>query len=367
MANGKKNKITLLLQPAIGDWTVYKPDHHRAKEDSPVIRGPAKLADSERYSALLLFLNFSESFASSLNKASEANLIVRAISAEQLNPPMILKRIQRPVAQFQFNDPDFGSIFLYIESNICNYLIDKCIGSYEALGSAKELTEIEKSILFTCINADASKLLGDAALSDLILSGSPVPYFDQSVIDSAVFVFFDIDIGFDQNKTGRIFLAVPARLVKELLRKADRSRPAPRIEKIKYLNTEKITFNLVSDLGSTYISAKDLYDMEAGDVIVLDNSIYNLINISIGGHLNLFGQPAIKDNKISLQLMRSGTSRVEKIRESVVEQEKPPAEEMSVQESGQAADENAEAFGGLIAEQESSADEDFSDGGNTAY
>lgn len=322
----------MLLQPALGDWTAYKPGIHAVKETGPSVRGSGKLSESEQYGAVVSFLGFVEDYLFSLQKLTDTRFAVREISAEQLTPPLVLKKIDTPVAQFRFDSEQEENVHLYIEPGISNLLIDRAAGSAQSPDSSKELTEIEKKILETCVDNEAYKLLGRSGGAGIRFVASPVPYFDQTVNDSSVMTLFEIEVGFEQNKKGRLFLSVPSRAVSAVLAERASARPFRGLGKLSALNTDKISFQAVSGLGSTFISAKDLYGLEEGDVIALDNSIYNLLNITIGGYLKLSGQPVIKDNKISLQILKGGTSKVEKWREPEISIEEEPVPEMMEEE-----------------------------------
>ncbi len=310
----KKGKVTLLLEPAVGDWTSFRP-RITDKNSSPLPRGSFKLSDEELYLALLKYLSVFQKFSSLAQKDIETPIVIRSVSAQQLTPQLTIKEIEMPVIQFKAGWDSGDSAFICLDFNLANHLINRSVGSLYQSQFTKELTELEKSILEVAVAKNiASALPSTGGTAKVTFQSAPTVTFDHTVPETSVFTVFNIETGLDQDRKGDIMLIIPSTKLFEGSAGEPRTEPDP--ARIMSLSSDKLFVDAVVELGRTTISAKDLMMMEEGDVLVLDNKLQDLVSIRIGEHLKLKGQPGIKDDRLSIRLLNNGGSRIEIVRDS---------------------------------------------------
>ncbi|MFA5103976.1 MAG: FliM/FliN family flagellar motor switch protein [Candidatus Margulisiibacteriota bacterium] len=314
MATIKKGKKAVLLPGAIGDWTKYKPQIEETAKIKASSKSPNRFSEKELLDMDILFLNIFEEYTKAVQKTTGLSMSAVSCSIETDNYAEILKSVNIPVVQFKVTSPEVEPLFLCFDMTLANALINSSVGGQTDLAPAKSLTEIEENILELCASSGADKLLGGLSKNiEVKYLNSPNIYFDQSIEESAVLVLGRSQINFGK-LSGQVFLISHLSTAQDILFRSKNKIAAPDISKIPVAITGKITMPVSSVLGSTMISAKELYELEAGDVIVLDSSINNLLHISIGEDLNILGQPGIKDDRLCVQILKNGNGKVEKIK-----------------------------------------------------
>lgn len=310
----KKSKKTVLLPGALGDWTKYRPQIEEAAKNRPASKSPNRLSERELLDMNLAFLGIFEEYAKALQRSSGLPLSAVSCSVETDNYAEILKTVNIPVVQFRVSAPGKEPVFLCFDMQLANALINACVGGQPDSSPSKNLTEIEENILEVCSSGGAEKLLsGNAENAEVKYLNSPNLYFDQTVDESEALVLAKARLNFGK-LSGEIFLISGLSNIgkhtprnKSGAASADLSRIPPAI-------TSRINMPVRSVLGNTLISAKELYELEAGDVIVLDSSINDLLHVSIGEDLNILGQPGIKDDRLCVQILKEGSGRIERIK-----------------------------------------------------
>ena len=314
MATIKKGKKAVLLAGAIGDWTKYKPRIEETAKTKVSSKSPNRFSEKELLDMDILFLNIFEEYIKAVQKTTGLSMSAVSCSIETDNYAEILKSVNVPVVQFKVSSPEAEPLFLCFDMSLSSALINSSVGGQTDPAPSKTLTEIEESILELCASSGADKLFGGLSKnSEVKYLNSPNIYFDQSIDESAVLVLGRSQINFGK-LSGQVFLISHLSTAQNMLSRSKSKLAVPDIGKIPATITGKITMPVASALGSTVISAKELYELEAGDVIVLDSSINNLLQISIGEDLNILGQPGIKDDRLCVQILKNGSGKVERIK-----------------------------------------------------
>lgn len=315
MATIKKGKKTVLLSAAIGDWTRYKPQIEESAKTRVSSKSSNRFSEKELLDMNLVFLNVFEEYVKAVQKTTGLSMNAVSCSIETDNYAEILKAVNVPVVQFKVSSPDAEPIFLCFDMSLSNAIINSSVGGQADNSSpAKNLTEIEENILELCASSGAEKLFGGLSkTSEVKYLNSPNLYFDQSVDESEMLLLARSQINFGRS-SGHIFLISHLSIAQNMLLRSKNRTTAPDIGRIPAAITGKVTMPVTSILGTTMISAKELYELEIGDVIVLDSSINNLLQISIGKDLNILGQPGIKDDRLCVQILKNGSGRVERVK-----------------------------------------------------
>jgi len=314
LAGIKKAKKTVLLPSAIGDWTKYKPRIEDAVRNRNASKSASRFSEKEAIGLNLAFLGIFEEYSKALQKSSGLSLTNLSCSVEVDNYVDILKLMNMPVVQFKITAIDVEPIFLCFDMKLANALINSSVGGQADGDIAKSLTEIEESILETCAASGADRIIaGISPSQELKYLNSPNIYFDQSVDEASTLVLAQSEVSFGK-QTGTIFIICHFATAQAIIAKIKGSKNIPNPEKLPPSITNKITMPVTSVLGTTLISAKELYELESGDVLVLDSSINNLLQVLVGKDLNILGQPGIKNDRLCVQILKNGAGKVERIK-----------------------------------------------------
>jgi flagellar motor switch protein FliM len=325
MANNKNNR-SVLLPNAIGDWTKYRPSFSQEKKARSPIKGKVRLSEKELGLACQGYIKTVESLISVLKENLESPSDLNSITVEQMNYSDILKEADFPLAQFRLFEEGAISGYLCVSLDLCSCLINRALGtSALAQQDPKMLTKIEESILESCLEDASISALPNYSLT---LADSSSLSFDQPFGENGPFAFICAKIDFADIKNGKILIAVPSSLVRQQLEKGTSAFSPRALARLSDRIKDGIHSDIKALLGSTFISAKDLYGLEEGDVILLDSNINNLVPVRVNDCLKLFGQPGIKNDKIGIRIFSHGTRRQERFVEPLPAVEEEPAEDI---------------------------------------
>ena len=309
MANNKNSK-TVLLPNAVGDWTKYRPSFAQEKRARNPIRGKVRLSEKEINLACQSHIKVVEALIKTLKENLESPSGLNSITLEQMNYTDILKEADFPLAQFRLFQGETLSGYLCLSLDLCSSLINRALGANVPVQQdPKMLTKIEESILESCLEAAAALALTDYSIR---LADSSSLSFDQPFGENGPFVLICAQIDFADIRNGKILLAIPSVAVRQKLEKGASSFSPRMLAKLSDTVKDGIHSEIKALLGSTFISAKDICSLEEGDVILLDSNINNLVPVQVNDCLKLFGQPGIKNDRISVRIFSNGTRRQER-------------------------------------------------------
>ncbi len=155
-----------------------------------------------------------------------------------------------------------SSIIVRISSNLVSSLLDSALGRSESLFALKKLTDIEAMLInsFTVFSyKNIENFLNKAEVNKKILQSSK----------ECNFTFY---VRKDKTHTGKIILTVPEYMIPKI-----KSVSYGEIFNIKDFKTAKAEITIKA--GSAKIALNDIKDIENGDIIVLDNSDINKMNV----------------------------------------------------------------------------------------
>lgn len=321
----KKYPRSILLQNAIGDWTTFRPAITEKRKPKPSIRGSARLSDNELFRTRMVFLNLFEEYLSNLQRNLNLPFVLNSVSIDQMTTNDILKEIDASVAQFKITLPEGDSWQICFDSLIANLLIHLSVGGEISSSIPKSFTEIEENIL------SISAKIGLEALTrqkqdDIALEfiNFPSIFFDQTYSETLPYIVLTFEVAFGRDQKGFIFVIIPSKEIHSLMENVENKKLSYSHDILTPQMTQKIFVPISVQLGTAYISAKDLYEIESGDVLMLDSSINSMLSIKFAKDLQLFGQPGIKEGKVSIQIFQNKKQKLEKIKKENIEQEEIP-------------------------------------------
>ena len=335
MANNKNNK-TVILPNAIGDWTKYRPSFAQERKARSQIKGKVRLSEKEIGIACSDNIRTIEDLIETLKDELGSPSCLNSMSVEQMNYTDVLKEADYPLAQFRLFEGETLSGYLCISLDLCSCLINRALGtSIPTPQAPKMLTKIEESILSSCVESACRSALKPFSLQ---LADSSSLSFDQPFGENGPFILASSGIDFSDIKNGRILIATPSSIVRGRLEKKTPSFSSREAAKLPGAVKDGIFSDVEARLGATFISAKDIFSLEEGDVLLLDSSINNLLPVYVNDSLKLFGQPGIKNDRLSVRVFSSATKKQERyavpsaVIEEVPSESIPAYEDMPVDE-----------------------------------
>ena len=324
-------KRSIKLAPAIGDWTTYRPPKILVKKVKSGLYGFDRLSKEELNLVLLLHYRFIENFLKQLKIDLKLGVEIYSVQVEQTTYLNFLRTLNSALVQAKvilndLNDP----VSFFVDLHLANTLINHSLGSHDIEPINRGLTESEGVVFSTLFNEN---LASYAAVFEQIfepssfsLIGSPDITIDPSINTSATFVVFSAEVSLADNPPGKILIGYLGSTIKTLI---ERYRQK---EKGKEMNFARLIPLLLSrigipttiTLGQTTLTTREIRQLEVGDVVSLDAAINSAIQMSIGKKIKIFGQPGIKDKKISLRLSGMGEEAMLIAPPAMVEEKKAP-------------------------------------------
>lgn len=207
-------------------------------------------------------------------------------------------------------EPLRGSAVMVIESKLLYALVDSLFG-----GSDVPYTKIEGKD-FTQVEIKIARRVVMAAIDDLEKAWSPVfplrihysrteinPQFVAVVPPSDVVISTTFDVELER-MSGSIKLVIPYSTLEPIKSKLSVGFQNEQLE-VDHIWINRIKAQLVNtsvdmnvQLGTTWVTMRDLLEMRPGDVIILDKEANSPLNINIEGIQKMRGTPGvIRGNK----------------------------------------------------------------------
>jgi flagellar motor switch protein FliM len=325
------HKRVLKLVPAIGDWTTYKPKKVLVKRIKSGLYGFDRLSENELKEMHLIHYRFAESWLELLKSNLHISSELYTVEAVQSNYQLFIKSLSEPILQTKITleDPS-EDVFLSFDLDLIDSLINFALGCKDSGGLKRELTEIENSItddiLKRFFSPYKNSFNGAFEKSDLQIISSPEVVQNPAINPTESFIYFVISVSIG-NSSGNIVFGYTSKLLKKLLKKKKERKKlkALPINKLNLEMLEKILLPMAVTLGKTTITTTDLFSLEAGDVLSLDNSIQNAISAVLAGK-EILGQPGTKDNKLAIKMISLEKKKELRIAPPKIEEKEEAAE-----------------------------------------
>jgi flagellar motor switch protein FliM len=313
-------KRTLKLSTAIGDWTTYKPSRTLVKKIKIGLYGFDRLSGSELELAHLIHYLFGQE----LLKYSKKNLglggELYSVDAFQNTYVSFLRNVHGPLFQGKILLPSFhDEIFLSFDLPVAESFINAALGSHDTKPFNRGLTEAEEMVMESLFE-DVLKLLNSAFFGVLQSPefkpvSSPDLLPNPSITPQTTFVFFTIEVALGE-VLGKIILGYNGPLIKNLLKLAQEKNQAKplSLNKLSPQILNNVVVPLIASVGQTQLTTKEISALEVGDVVSLDNSVYNAIDLKLAGLKKILGQPGEKEGKLSVRVVSVGEKEAKETR-----------------------------------------------------
>jgi flagellar motor switch protein FliM len=308
--NAVSNKIR--LSPAIGDWTTLQfRDSELEKINVSKINNINFNNVGQKELKYLLFMHYrlAEMITQKLSADLDIKVELHTIEVWQLTYEDFLANQKDRFIQMDLPVSDLGKVNLLLEWKLAEMLINRICGGSGESNPGDSFSQIESNILKMQIQ-EILPLLGNIWKNIFIIEQNSTELFlnkyvqDKKISARDTCVFFYFYFYFGENNLVRISLVYPSKMLKQLL-KVKQKQPDP-IKKRIFFNQkilEKIKIPVRALLGKTTITMKDLKNIQAGDVVSLDNKITEPIQVRFSKKIKFLAQPGIVKNHLGIQLI----------------------------------------------------------------
>ena len=210
--------------------------------------------------------------------------------------------------------PFDGNALIEINPNLVFAIIDRLLGGKgEFTGKSRELTDIEKTVtervlmrMLELLEESWSTVVDVRFRFESMESN---PFFVQICPprDMVLLVIMKMKIG---EVEGMLSLCIPYFLMEPIIDKlssqqwfVSTSRKSDESVRENILSTlDRVKVPLALELGHTILSVADVYDLEAGDVIKLDDLVSSDIEVRVGNYVRFKAKPGTVDGKIAAEI-----------------------------------------------------------------
>jgi flagellar motor switch protein FliM len=275
---------------------------------------PERISKGQKRSLHFIHDRFARNFSSNLSAYLRTLAEVNMVSVEQLTYAEFLMSIPNPTS---FNvlvlDNIGGNLVLEINPSLVFPIIDRLLGGEGIpLMVTRTMTEIEQNILkgvIILMIRDLNEIWRQIAGTKMNLTTMETnPQLVQIVPPNEVVILisFEVHIG---EASGMMNLCIPSLTLEPLSSKFDQdlfseTKKALTKEQFAILQSfiQRIKLSIEAHVGTTTISAKDLMNLKVGDIVRLDNRIYEDIEIKIVGLPKFYGKVGLLHGNKAVQI-----------------------------------------------------------------
>jgi flagellar motor switch protein FliM len=326
----------ILLPPAIGDWTTYKPPKNYTRRIKSGLYGFDRFSEEKIETALHLHYSLATSLFETIKTDLQTGTEVFSITAEQTNYLNFLRGHTHPLVYCKINSTDLAEpIIACMELTLADSLINHALGMRDLSNPNRQLTELENSVLQSVLDKYVMLLQKafEGALTDakFTIINSPDIRVENAMSPSETFVSFQIVASVNGSAPSKLTFGYTGKTLKKLLRKkAEKAQAKPLdLRRIPTEILESIKIPIRVQIGETSISTLDIDHLENGDVVSLDNKLDEAVLIRLGKNIVLSAQPGTNNNHNSIKIVRLGAEERVKIAPALIEesQETPVLDE----------------------------------------
>ncbi len=279
-------------------------------------RNPQKISKEQIKTLEIIHENFSRYMQTFLTGYLRAPVKIQLLTVDQFAYIEYSNALPNPtfLSIIDFK-PLNGQILFDISPNIIYTIIDRLLGG-DGLDKQeiRAFTEIELSLLKKIMQklvVDLKEAWNNVVeLTPLLDKIETNPQFAQIVPpnETIALITMSIEIG---SLEGLINICIPYILLEPILDKLNtrywfttstkqRSENEKEVIRNRILQTE---VPIITELGSTSISVRDIYNLHLGDVIKLDSNRNKLVSVKVGSNTKFKGEIGIVDKKMAVKII----------------------------------------------------------------
>lgn len=313
-----QNEIDLLLSAlstGAVDANELKEEETKKKVRVYDFRRPNKFSKDQIHTLQVIYENYARSLATYLSAQLRASVQMEVLSVEQTTYEEFVRSIPNPTILNIFSlFPLEGSAIMEINPNLGFAMIDRLLGGPgHAPEKIRALTEIEQTVIERIVQRMLDYLQEPwGSIIEMEPSLDRVetnPQFTQLVSPSEIMIIVSLETRMNE-LLGMINICIPFLVLEPIIDKlsvhyyyasTSKQSSPDHVDAIKNkLENTYIPVKIL--LGSTSITVKDLLELSVGDVITLNRTISEELEVVIGQKTKFLGKPGIFSNKYSIQV-----------------------------------------------------------------
>jgi flagellar motor switch protein FliM len=240
---------------------------------------------------------------------------ISVVQVEQLPYDEFIRSIPKMTILNIFEaDPLEGRMVLEVHPNVAYAMLDRLLGGTGASPTKiNALTEIENIILERIFSRaletlqEAWKTVADVFPSLEALETNPQFMQIASANDTIALISLSTKIG---DTTGMINLCIPHVVIEPIMPRLSVHHMFVTHKKTKteeetealHSRVNKAKLPIIAELGHSQISIREFLGLAVGDVISLDKSVDEGLQVKVGEKLKFIGSPGVVKGKVALQI-----------------------------------------------------------------
>ncbi len=278
-------------------------------------RRPDKLSKDQMRTLQLIHETFGRLASSSLSVYLRIAVQLNLVSIEQGVYGEYVERMPPDtILHILSMDPLPGSVLIGLDRVAAITAVDRLLGGTGlSPDTARTPTEIELALLQAFVNnmlrglTEAWSRVVDLqpAIRDVVLDPRYVQVALRS--DPVVVIAFEVSIG--QN-AGTVTLCLPyvalepvlPKLTAQLWFASARGGAAKQQMESLRQGLDKVSIDVMVELGSTMVTVQDLMDLKEGDVVLMDRTMGTPLDVVIGNRRKFVARPGMVGNRLAVQI-----------------------------------------------------------------
>jgi flagellar motor switch protein FliM len=303
-----------------------------------MVHGFHSISMEELEETLKIHYFFTFELSRYLKEAIKASTDILSVSIEQLTYLDFLKNVTGGLIYNKLPIPEIGEVFLLIDYQLANLVINFSLGSQSIDTNIKELTELEESIIHSIfgsvLNKYASCWKNIFETPALEIISHPNVQRETHINLNEIITVVSAQISIANSAPAKLSFVYQNSTLKKLnglLSKA-KEKTALNFSSLTDELLSSIEVSVVAQLGTTNIAAKELTDIDIEDVISLDQKLNAPIKLVIGCTSELKAQPGKKNDRIAARILGGSVKKIKSgPRVAPASEETPSKEEEDVE------------------------------------
>ncbi|OQX91495.1 MAG: flagellar motor switch protein FliM [candidate division Zixibacteria bacterium 4484_95] len=276
---------------------------------------PNRLSKDQMRTLESLHSNFAGHFRSALSGITRSVVDVDLLSVDQITYSEFIMSLMSPSCTYVFTlSPLDGVGIMDFNPSVVFAFVDRMFGGVgKTLNAERELTGIEKSIMKKIVSRSFKELekTWESILPVNIKQSAfeSNPQFIQVVPQGETVIVISLQLKM-MSSSGIMTICYPYLTLEGVVEKLSAQKSMDKNKKIvdkdnRLMNAKRLVpvqTYVKTVLGNTTLTVRDLINIKAGDVIKLDQRIYQDVDVYVGDKLKFHGKPGLSGNQLAVKI-----------------------------------------------------------------
>jgi len=301
------------LSPAIGDWTTiqYRNTDFEEINISPVTNiNFDSLPKNQLNYVHYLHYRLAEKITKKLSVDLDIKVELHTIVATQIAYQDFLNsQLVNKVIQTDFYIEKVGRVNVLFEWDLADMMVNRLVGGKGEESKSEHFTDLEVSVLRTQVEqfqpyfVKAWKPILSNRNIDLSFQVGQYVH-DKKITLREAYILFSFYFYFGKGDLRKITVAYPNPVLKRLLYlKGNIEDPLKKRVELHENTLEKIKLEVKGKLGNVSLTMQEMKNLQVGDIVPLDQTLAQPLQLTLEKRADLFGQPGRKRRRIGLQIL----------------------------------------------------------------